>query len=432
MRRRFCIRRLFTGKRAVSVKRRNVRKIPASASGGSAAWPQRNDAGSRFARAIRARIPWPLKARFRLLVGIWHRTRQLELLNAELERRVSDRTAALEISNARLTQSEQGRTLALEAGDMGSWAYHAGSTCWEWDEGHSNIFGLDHAGRARGWTDVRRFVDAADWAVLTSALERATPANNTFRAEVRIRRPDGQTRICTVAVAATFDRAGRLKRIDGVTVDITGRKEIERVQHLLAREVDHRARNALANVQAIMRLTRADTLQDYSSKVERRVHALAHTHELLSNARWQGADIRDIVRDEMAPFGTCRTSIAGPSVILPPEKAQTIALTLHELATNAAKFGALSSRRGHVGISWTFVCNVLRLDWVEAGGPEVVKPVKTGFGTQIIRASLDRTRADQAAFDWDPRGLRCALVVHCGAPAVEGAVSDRTSPSKQD
>src|SRR4029079_8507644 len=128
------------------------------------------------------------------------------------------------------------------------------------------------------------------------------------------------------------------RRVSGVTIDITDRKEAERRQTLLAREVDHRARNALAIVQAIVRLGRAPTIEDYVSGLEGRIRALALSHELLSQSRWQGADISRLVAEELAPYQNRERPRArgeGPSIILPADKAQSVALLIHELATNA-------------------------------------------------------------------------------------------------
>ncbi|MDE2184373.1 MAG: response regulator [Alphaproteobacteria bacterium] len=369
-------------------------------------------------------VPELLRAKVRIFVELYRKTKQLEQLNAELERRVAERTAELELSNWRLLNSERGRTLSLAAGNMGSWEYHVLEDRWVCDEGLRRIFGLGRGDGLVGAVD-GVLLDQPDWHDLRESFAALTTDNMTLQREVTIRRPDGLARICFVAAAASFDKIGRLERIDGVTADVTDRREAERVQELLAREVDHRARNALANVQAIMRLSKADTLQDYARKVERRVHALAHTHELLSNARWQGADIRHLANDEMAPYAAERASLRGPSVILSPEKAQTVALILHELATNAAKYGALSTPDGQVSILWSVDRNFLRLEWLETGGPAAVPPTKRGFGTQIIQASMNEAKGDAAEFIWDPKGLRCRITLHCDVSAAEeGAKKD--------
>ncbi len=365
-------------------------------------------------------VPELLRAKVRVFVDLYKKTKQLETLNAELESRVTERTAALEYSNSRLLKSEKGRALSLAAGNMGSWEYEAAEDFWYCDEGLNRILGVEKPSESAS-LELIQFCDVDEWRPFVSAFDNLTPESSTVQREMQIRRLDGGERICLVSAAASFGGGGELERIDGVMVDITERKEVEKTQKLLAREVDHRARNALAVVQAIMRLTKADNLADYATKVERRVHALAHTHELLSNARWQGADIRLLVRDEMAPYDETRIRVKGPSVILAPERAQSTALALHELATNAAKYGALSASAGLVSITWTFEQNLLELNWIESGGPPVSAPVRSGFGTKIIQASLDSSRGDGAEFDWNPSGLRCRLRVQCGLPS--GALS---------
>ena len=166
-------------------------------------------------------------------------------------------------------------------------------------------------------------------------------------------------------------------RISGVTIDVTERKEAEERQDLLAREVDHRARNALAVVQSIVRLTRANNVGDYVATVEGRIKALARAHTLLSDSRWRSADLGALVAEELAPYRVGeaeKIGIAGPNVSLQPHMAQGLALALHELATNAAKHGALSSVLGKISLSWQVRSDLLDLQWVESGGPPISPP----------------------------------------------------------
>ena len=146
-----------------------------------------------------------------------------------------------------------------------------------------------------------------------------------------------------------------MTRVSGVTFDITDRKDAEERQTLLAREVDHRAKNALALVQSILRLTRAKDLPAYVTAVEGRIKALSRAHTVLSQSRWHGADLRGLVDEELAPYRVGdaeKIKTTGPEVLLQPALAQTLALALHELATNAAKYGALSSISGQLQVRW--------------------------------------------------------------------------------
>ena len=365
-------------------------------------------------------VPEVLRAKVKVFAELYRKTRQLEWLNRELESRVSERTAALEASASKLLRAEQGRSLALAAGDMGSWSYDFVTDVWTWDEGHRRIFGVDSSFTPT-LDAICRAIHPDDLDALEAIFGDLSESNNTHRLEARVVRPGGEIRWCAAAAVASFDGDGKIVRVSGVTTDITDRKEAEKRQALLAREVDHRARNALAIVQAIVRLAHADSIENYVRAVEGRIRALAQTHELLSQSRWQGADVARLVAEEIAPYraggaGGIRTD--GPSVLVAPETAQTIALILHELATNAAKYGALSSGSGELDIQWTYQDGRLTLDWRERGGPAVTAPTTTGFGMKIIHANLNGGSASNKGrvnFDWRPEGLHCTLVLPCGA-----------------
>jgi PAS domain S-box-containing protein len=360
-------------------------------------------------------VPEVLRAKVRVFAELYRKTEQLEALNRELESRVADRTRALESSNTRLLLSEQARSIALAAGHMGSWEYDVTSGEWRVDEGQCRIFGVDRAQVASPGL-VGTLIHPDDWSSLIRARDRVTPAQSTFQSEIRIVRPNGEVRWCLVSAAATFlDQT--MQRISGVTIDITERKEAEQKQALLAREVDHRARNALAVVQAIVRLSRAKDIDEYVSNVDGRIRALALSHDLLSRSRWEGADMEGLIREEVAPFradNPRRIRIEGPPILLAPDKAQTVALALHELATNAAKYGGLSTPEGGVDIRWTVTDGMIEIDWRELGGPPVSKPTMRGFGTRIIEASINPRRGEYAVFKWHPDGLSCTVAISRG------------------
>ena len=364
-------------------------------------------------------VPEVLRAKVRVFAELYRKSRELESFNRALEQRVAERTSELAAANARLMQSERGRSLALAAGNMGSWQYDYTTGCWQWDEGQARIFGIhgDADVLCPRTEDLRPFFLDPEWRRLAEAASSASPSNNTIQTEVTVLRTDGERRYCLIAAAATFDAAGKIARIDGVTVDITDRREAERKQALLAREVDHRARNALAIVQSVIRLTRdQQSTLAFKQAVEGRVRALAKAHELLSQSRWQGGDILRLVREELAPYftGPSQIEVDGPSVVLPPERAQTIALVLHELATNATKYGALSEASGSVDIRWSLADGKLTLKWVEISNRVISPPAHSGVGTRIIVASASTIRGGDAKFDWRPDGLAFTLTVPLG------------------
>jgi PAS domain S-box-containing protein len=357
-------------------------------------------------------VPEVLRAKVRIFAELFRKTRELEQLNAKLERRVAERTAELEASNARVKQSEQGRSLALAAGQMGSWEWEVGAAELKWDEGQQRIFGVDpHRFRAT-IDNIRNLVHPDDWLPLERVVERMSKSARTQQIEFRVLRPNGETRWCTGTAAASVDAAGKVVRVSGVTSDVTDRKEAEERQNLLAREVDHRARNALAVIQSIIRLTRAKSVDEYVAAIEGRIKALARAHTLLSDSRWHGADLATLVGEELAPYRTGdKVTIDGPAISLQPSTAQGLALALHELATNAAKHGALSSVTGSVHLSWRLQPDALVLNWAESGGPLIAQPAAKSFGLRVIRASIEQQLSGETLFDWDPKGLRCSFSI---------------------
>ena len=232
-----------------------------------------------------------LRAKVKVFAELYRKTRQLEQLNRELERRVAERTAELEASTARLRQSEQRRSLALAAGQMGSWDWDPVNGDFVWDDGQYRIFGVDPESFAVTVDNIRALIHPDDWKHLQERDQAGGAERPTFQTEFRVLRPNGEVRWCIGTAAATVDATGHIVRVSGVTIDITDRKEAEERQALLAREVDHRARNALAVVQSIVRLTRADTIKAYVAAVEGRIGALSRAHTLLAQIRWQGADL---------------------------------------------------------------------------------------------------------------------------------------------
>jgi two-component sensor histidine kinase len=247
---------------------------------------------------------------------------------------------------------------------------------------------------------------------LRKAMSEFTKGITSYEAEFRILRPDGEVRWCAGTAATSTDKDGRVVRVSGVTVDITERKQAEERQNLLAREVDHRAKNALALAQSIVRLTRGENVKSYIRSVEGRITALARVHTVLSLSSWQGAEIGKLIDEELAPYSTGeQIELRGAEVQLQPATAQTVALALHELVTNSAKYGALSTLTGRLSISWKIESDVLGIVWMETGGPAVEIPASRGFGTRSVIASIESQLGGKAEFDWRPEGLVCRLSV---------------------
>jgi len=362
-------------------------------------------------------VPEVLRAKVRVFTDLYRKNRQLERLNAELEHRVAERTAELEASTVRLLQSEQRRSLALAAGNLGSWEWDLTTGKVMWDEGQHAIYGVTPGQFVVTPEHFKVLIMPEDWERLQVGMQSLLQHGHPHQGEFRVRRPNGEVRWCASTAAASQDSAGKVIRISGVTMDITERKDAEERQALLAREVDHRAKNAMAIVQSIVRLTKSDNISSYISIIEGRIKALSRAHALLSNSRWQGADLDKLADEELAPYRSThmdRLSIFGPKVTLEPTKAQTLALALHELATNAAKYGALSSAVGKLALWWEVQADALIIHWQETAGPATRTPSITGFGTQIITGSIERQLGGKTKFEWLPSGLRCTLAIPRG------------------
>ncbi|HTG22705.1 MAG TPA: response regulator [Reyranella sp.] len=379
-------------------------------------------------------VPKVLRAKVRVFVDLYRKTRQLEVLNSELEARVAARTAELEAQTERLRQSEERRSIALSAGDMGSWEVDLATDHLEWDDGPYRIFGVDpaHFEPTVERIEAMMHPDDREKNALAAIVDSG---ESRFQVEFRIVRPSGEVRWCYGAGIITRDADGKPVRMNGVTVDITDRKRAEERQVLLAREVDHRAKNTLAVVLSVLRLTRAPTTKDFIATVEGRVHALAATHNLLSATRWEGADLGKIVEEEMAPYHANhrqRVITGGPAVVLLPATAQAVALALHELATNAAKYGALSTETGTLGVTWRAEGDALVLDWTETGGPPTAEPARLGFGLTIVRSSIEAQFRGGVSYEWRREGLRCTLSIPAAQIAAPPAAAEAPAPAPAD
>jgi two-component sensor histidine kinase len=190
----------------------------------------------------------------------------------------------------------------------------------------------------------------------------------------------------------------------------------EERQALLMREIDHRAKNALAVVQAVVHLSQAEDMDDFRRVVEDRIASLSRAHDLLAESRWQGLELRNLIEQELRAFGGDggrRVRLGGPALRLPPQLAQTVALALHELTTNAAKYGALKGNGGRLDVIWeNDGGRRLVLDWRETAAEPISPPSgRGGFGSELLNKSIRGQLGGEIDFDWDPGGLKCRLVL---------------------
>ncbi|MDX6749729.1 PAS domain S-box protein [Geminicoccaceae bacterium 1502E] len=278
------------------------------------------------------------------------------------------------------------------------------------DTGSEYLHGFHHDGRP---------YEPSEW-----PLMRAIATGETVLGEeIEILRGDGTRGVISVNAAPVTDGQGR--RIAGVVVvdDITARREVEQRQRLLSAELSHRVKNTLAVVRSIARQSLAGdrSLEDARQALDSRLLALGQSHDLLTASGWRGVDLEDLVRGELLAYGG-RARVRGARVLLTPKATQTLGLVLHELATNAAKYGALSVPGGSVTVEWnTPGRGLLELRWEEQGGPPVGTRHRCGFGRTLIERALAYELGGSATLSFAPAGVTCELRMWLG---------DRETPAK--
>lgn len=353
----------------------------------------------------------------------------LAAANAGLEQRVEERTAALRLGEAQLR-------VAQLAARIGTWVLDPETGETVWSEEQYALFGMDPT-RDGPMTYARFLAEVVhpEDRARVEATAAAAFEGGEFDADFRVwrRLPDGQRQLCWVT-----GRGRRVPQSDGrglmfgVNVDITERKDSEQRQQFLMHEVDHRAKNVLAVVQAALRLTPRDDAQTYAAAVEGRVAALARAHRMLAERRWTGASLRELVESELAtlhPGGDAPASEAaalprveaqGPEVTLAPDAAQALSLALHELTTNSVKYGALSVASGKLTVTWRVDedAGLLDLRWIETGAPPIEQPpVRRGFGTRVVEAAIRDQLDGRLVREWLPDGVALHITLPLGVLA---------------
>jgi PAS domain S-box-containing protein len=308
--------------------------------------------------------------------------------------------------------------LAGKVGGIGSFAFDIATGKMQVSAGYVAIHGLPEGTRESTRAEWRCRVHADDLPRLENNLRQDIAERHLDHfCEYRIVRPDGKIRWIEARSLIAYDAQGCAQRVVGANIDVTERKRSQEHQHVLHAELDHRVKNVLATVSTIAARTMdaSSSMQHFVASLDGRIRSMARTHELLSAARWQGISVLELVRRELAPYATRgNTAISGPAVILKSEAGQAMGMVLHELATNAAKYGALSAQNGRVSIRWKHRSNGhprshLVLDWLEIGGPSVVAPAHSGFGTSTIRDLIPYEFGGTVGLAFAPSGVRCRL-----------------------
>jgi PAS domain S-box-containing protein len=249
----------------------------------------------------------------------------------------------------------------------------------------------------------------------TGILERIRRGERVEHFETIRRRKDGSLVNISLTVSPVTDEFGRIIGASKIARDITDQKRREEQITLLAREADHRTKNLLALAQATVHLAQGDNPAELKVAIEGRLQALATAHTLLAQTRWAGADLHKIVTEELSPYrrsGEQRAEVEGPKLLLAADQAQAMAMAVHELVTNAVKYGALSMPDGRVKVEWELrPGRRLVLRWTESGGPPVTPPTRQGFGTRVMERMICGQLNGEVNFDWCPEGVACEISV---------------------
>jgi PAS domain S-box-containing protein len=224
----------------------------------------------------------------------------------------------------------------------------------------------------------------------------------------------GSLIVVSLSVSPVMTAEGKIVGASKIARDITEQKRSQERIATLAQEAEHRSKNLLASVQASVSLSQADTSEGLKEAIEGRIRALANVHSLFVDTRWIGAELSMIASQELAPYSQddgARVGIEGPQVLLEPNAAQAIAMTLHELATNAAKYGALSTPEGRIVLQWSHAADgELSIRWTEMGGPAVQMPTLRGFGSRVTQRMIGQLKGE-INFDWRTEGLVCEITL---------------------
>jgi PAS domain S-box-containing protein len=330
-------------------------------------------------------------------------------------------------------------SLAGKAARVGSFSYAAETGEIQVSEGYGAIHGLPEGTSRTTLERWRAGVHPEDLPGVDDLRNRAIrERRGEYRSEYRVVRASGEVRWIETRCFISYRADGRPEQVVGVNIDVTARKRAEEHQRMLVAELDHRVKNVLATVNAVVSRTQETDASpaEFVATLAGRIRSMAETHELLSRRQWQGISVRELVRRELAPYMTgSNADLDGPELTLRPEAAQAVSMVLHELTTNAAKHGALSNDDGRVSVRWSLMANGqshdrVRIEWQEACGPAVRTPESCGYGMEVIRGLVPYELDGTVDLVFAPEGLRCTLTFP--AAAAGGGAQAIKRPDRHD
>jgi PAS domain S-box-containing protein len=297
-----------------------------------------------------------------------------------------------------------------------------------WNRGAEEMFGYA-AEEAIGRTIASLLIPADRQYEEDEILRRLRGGESVDHFETVRRHKDGSLLDVSVTISPLRNKDGRIIGASKIARDVTERKRYERHRELLIQELNHRVKNTLASVQALAAQTfRGAGMRESVANFEARLLAMSAAHDVLTRQSWQGAGIREVVGDAVATWAGKsgqRASFHGPELRLRPAVALALAMALHELATNAVKYGALSNKKGKVSIEWSVSDDpqpCFRLCWRECGGPPVHAPVRRGFGSRLIEYGLARDLGGTVDLSFNAGGVECRIEAPLEGIREEGAV----------
>src|SRR5262249_17018425 len=321
---------------------------------------------------------------------------------------------------AEQTLAERNAQLALAgpAALVGSYAYDVTAGKLQISEGYAAIHGLPGGTSETTISEWLARVHPEDRARAKSFRDQMfAERRSSGKIEYRIVRSDGEVRWIERRNSVSYDVDGCPDRVVGVSIDVSERKRAEQYQRTLNAELDHRVKNVLATVSAIIAQTReaSGSQADFVARLDHRIESLARTHELLSETHWRDIPLVEIIRRELAPYGARNTDIGGPDLTLQAEAAQAIAMVFNELTTNAPKDGAFSCGAGRVTVRWQWLRNgstdKLVIEWQEIDGPPVRATNQSSYGTTIIRELIPFELGGAVELSFATEGAKCRIEI---------------------